>query len=57
VRSFSVIPFDSTFRYLFLYDNNRCQNWNKLHCLCAESNQSGHFYIVENENINFLYSL
>jgi hypothetical protein len=26
VRSFSVIPFDSTFRYLFLYDNNRCQN-------------------------------
>jgi hypothetical protein len=26
VRSFSVIPFDSRFRYLFLTDNGRCQN-------------------------------
>jgi len=26
VRSFSVIPFDSRFRYLFLSDNVRCQN-------------------------------
>ncbi|CAL5040196.1 unnamed protein product [Urochloa decumbens] len=26
VRSFSVIPFDSRFRYLFLSDNSRCQN-------------------------------
>ncbi|CAL5041153.1 unnamed protein product [Urochloa decumbens] len=26
VRSFSVIPFDSRFRYLFLYNNSRCQN-------------------------------
>lgn len=26
VRSFSVIPFDSRFRYLFLSNNTRCQN-------------------------------
>ncbi|RLN13592.1 hypothetical protein C2845_PM09G22410 [Panicum miliaceum] len=26
VRSFSVIPFDSRFRYLFLTDSSRCQN-------------------------------
>ncbi|KAG2613889.1 uncharacterized protein LOC120704312 [Panicum virgatum] len=26
VRSFSVIPFDSRFRYLFLSDNSRCQS-------------------------------
>jgi hypothetical protein len=30
VRSFSVVPFDSKFRYLFLPDNSSSQHWTKL---------------------------